>query len=481
MARGLARHIRRIMQVSEELSATALRPQTARPGLPAGPSLLLLHRILSSIKRPRRFYGWLRRRYRGVVTLRTTTGPLVLALTAEGARQILNQDPEGYLPFHKAAFMGLTGPGSIWVLAGAQHRRERQLLLPQFTAQRVRRHGDTIQEIARRHTDGWRVGQLVRAYDAMLGISLDVILRVIFGTERGDLMDEGRSALKELLHRVHPLIWLDPTFQAWWFPPWMRFRRAKSEFARFVARCVAQRRGQCPIGDVDAHDVLGLMLSTRENDRPRWSDDDIVDELETILLSGHETTAVGLSWALYELARHPDALARLREELDALGPDPAPDMIVKQPYLGAVCNETLRLHSVLSEMGRVTQVPFELVGHALPAGTGVGVCMSAIHQDPSLYPEPDAFRPERFLAREYSAFEFLPYGGGHRRCLGAALADYEMRIVLATIVTSWDFEITGKEREVRHNIGTGPKHGVRMRLKELHRGGVPDAASTRVL
>ena len=400
----------------------------------------------------------------------------MLALTAEGARQVLAQDPEGYLPFHKAAFMGLTGPGSIWVLEGAHHRRERQLLLPQFTVKRVRSYGDAIQEIARRHADGWQVGQRVRAYDAMLGISLDVILRLIFGTERGDLMDEGRSALKELLHRVHPLIWLDPAFQAWWFPPWMRFRRAKREFARFVVRCLAQRRGQCPIADVDAQDVLGLMLSTHENDGPRWSDDDIVDELATILLSGHETTAVALSWALYELARHPNVLARLREELDALGPDPAPDVIVKQPYLGAVCNETLRLHSVLSEMGRVTQVPFELMGHALPAGTGVGVCMSAIHQDPSLYPMPDAFRPDRFLAREYSAFEFLPYGGGHRRCLGAALADYEMRLVLATIVTRWDLEVAGAEQDVRHNIGTGPKHGVPMRVAR-RRSAVPPHAT----
>jgi cytochrome P450 family 110 len=129
-----------------------------------------------------------------------------------------------------------------------------------------------------------------------------------------------------------------------------------------------------------------------------------------------------------------------------------------------MCNETLRLHTILMEIARIARAPCQLMGHALPAGTGVGVGISAIHQDPLLYPEPDAFRPERFLAREYSAFEFLPFGGGHRRCLGAALSDYEMRIVLAAVVTGWEFEITGEDKEPRHNIGTGPKHGVRTRV-----------------
>src|SRR5262245_12566132 len=453
-----------------------MRPMV-QPARPGGPGLRNIRRTWAFVQNPRQFYAWLRRRYGDVATLRTADAPIVLALTAEAARQVITKDPDGYGAFPKRAFTGLAGHGSLWVLERARHRRERQLLAPPFTAQHVRRYGHAIREITERHIADWRPGEHVRLYDVMLDISLDVILRVMFGSERGELIDAGRQALKKLLHAIHPLAWLNPDFQAWWFPPWRRSRRAQRESARCVAGCLAERRG----GDGNADDVLGIMLAAREGNRPRFSDDDIRDELVTILLSGHETTAVALSWALYELTRHPAVLSHLRDKLDALPPRRDPDLIAKEPFLGAVCNETLRLHTILTEMARSTCAPCEVAGRALPAGIGVGVGIGAIHQDPSLYPAPDEFRPERFLTREYSAFEFLPYGGGHRRCLGAALADYEMRIVLATIVTSWDFEITGKEREVRHNIGTGPKHGVRMRLKERHRGGVPDAASTRVL
>jgi cytochrome P450 len=162
-------------------------------------------------------------------------------------------------------------------------------------------------------------------------------------------------------------------------------------------------------------------------------------------------------------------LRRLRDELDALGPDPEPDLIVRQPYLSAVCDETLRLHTILTEVARITRAPLELRGHTLPAGVAVGVAICAIHQDPELYPEPGQFRPERFIERVYGPYEFLPFGGGHRRCLGAALSDFEMRVALATIVTRWDLEPTGEERDVRHNIGMGPKHGVRLRVKGRRR------------
>jgi cytochrome P450 len=213
-----------------------------------------------------------------------------------------------------------------------------------------------------------------------------------------------------------------------------------------------------------SEDVLGVMLSARRLDGTAMNDDEIRDELLTMLTAGHETTAVGLSWALYELARHPAALQRLREELDTLGFDPSPDVLTKSSYLGAVCKEALRLHTILTEIARTLRVPCHLVGFQLPAGTSVAIGIGAIHQDPSLYPEPQKFRPERFLARDYGAFEYLPFGGGHRRCLGATLAEAEMRIVLATIVTSWDFTASRVDEDARHNIGSGPKHGVRLRI-----------------
>jgi cytochrome P450 len=415
----------------------------------------------SFIYRPKEFYAWARRRYGNAVTLSSGDMPLVMLLTSEGARQTLTADPDNYDALHKEPFTGVTGAGSLWVLEGTRHRQERQLLSPQFSAHRVRQYGDAIKQIALRHTDAWQPGQSIQAYRRMLDISRDVILLIMFSLERGPLMDQACAVLKKLLERFHPLLSLHPMFQAWWFPPWVRYQAAKREFHQFVDRCLAERRA----GDSDRHDVFACMLSARGEHGRRMSDDEIRDELITILLAGHETTAVALAWALYELSRHRTILERLRQELDALGPDAAPDEINKQPYLGAVCDETLRLHTILTEIGRITRSSCRLAGIEVAANTGIGIGIGAIHQDPSLYPEPYAFRPERFLERKYAAFEFLPFGGGHRRCLGAHLSDYEMRVVLATIVTIWEFEPAAPDSDIRHNIGTGPKHGVRLRLK----------------
>ena len=429
----------------------------ARAELPRGPRFSVLD-SWSFIHRPRRYYAGLRRRFGDVVTLRPPRVTLVMALSSEGAGQVFGANPDGFGAFQKEAFTGLAGKASLWVLEGERHRCERRLLSPPFHASRVRSYAQVMQDTVLRHTDRWQPGQSVRAYDAMLDISRDIILRTVLGIEDQALMDEGHEVLAKLLQRVHPWISFSAEFQSWWFPPWVRYRRASREFSAFVARCLQQRRA-C---GHESHDLLGVMLMARHEDGTPMSDDAIRDELATVLMSGHETTAVALSWAIYELGRHPAVLAHLREELDGLEPDP--DVIVKQPYLGAVCDETLRLHTILTEVARTTVEPLDLLGYRLPPGIGIGVAISAIHQDPSIYPEPDQFRPERFVERTYSPFEFLAFGGSHRRCLGAAFSDHEMRIALATVVTRWEFELAGTERETRHNIGMGPGHGVRLRM-----------------
>jgi cytochrome P450 len=173
----------------------------------------------------------LRRRYGEIATLKTATAPLVIALTSEGARQVLTANPEGYNAFHKEPFTGLTGVGSLWVIDGLRHRRERQLLSPRFSAHRIRSYGEVIKQVTLLHTDRWQTRQAIRAYEVMLDISRDIIFRVMFGVERGNLMDEGRRTLKRLLRCVHPLLSVHHAFQAWWFPPWIRYWRAKQEFA----------------------------------------------------------------------------------------------------------------------------------------------------------------------------------------------------------------------------------------------------------
>lgn len=430
----------------------------SRSDLPDGPNNTILDR-LRFIHRPRKYYAWLRRRFGDLVTLRLGPTTIVMTLSSEGARRVFGADPEGFGAFQKAAFGGIAGQESLWVLEGERHRCERRLLSPPFHTSRVRGYGKAMQEIALQYTDRWQPGQYIRAYDDMLDVSRDIALRIVLGIEDQAFLDEGRKVLAKLLHRVHPWIAFNEQFQSWWFPPWAQFRTARREFSTFVARYLELRRAR---GN-DAQDLMDLMLAARYEDGSSMRDDAIRDELLTILLAGHETTAVALAWAIYELARHPTVLRRLREELDAVEPDPG--LIVKQPYLGAVCDETIRLHTILTEMARTTRQPFEVLGYTIPTGTGIGVGISAIHQDASIYPEPDRFLPERFIDRAYSPFEFLPFGGSHRRCLGAAFSDYEMRITLAAVVTRWEFEAAGNEREVRHNIAMGPGYGVRLRVK----------------
>jgi cytochrome P450 len=433
--------------------------------LPNGPSLLSPHAWLL-VHQPSRYYAWLRRRYGDVATIRLPGMKSVIVLSSEGARQVFSADPETYDPFLKDAFAAFAGPGSIWALDGERHRHNRLLLLSAFSASRVAGYGRTMKNVTREHTDAWQPGQTIRAYDVTRAIARDIILRIGFGIDRGTVLEEGRRIVAELMRSGNALGVFIPAFRTQWFRPWKRFRRARNEFSMFVARQLADRRTRRG----EPHDVLGWMLAARRDDGTGMTDDEICDALVPVMFAGHQTTSIALSWALYELGRHPAVLARLREELDALGADPDADVIARQPYLRAVCDETLRLHS-LSEVARVTRVPRQLLGHAIPSGTGIVVSLSAIHHDASIFPMPAQFQPERFLERSYGPFEYVRFGGGHRRCPGAVLAEYEMPVVLATIATRWDFESAGEEREARFKIEVGPSRGAPLLVKE-RRGGM---------
>ena len=422
------------------------------------------------VNRSRMYTAWLRERFGDSVTFvikglgfnRGLKGKsFVVALTPEGARQILSADPKGYNAFWKDGFGGVAGTGSLWVLEKDMHHRERQLLSPAFHAQIFRGYGEIIRAIVRKKTDQWYAGHRIRVLDTTLAISMEIIMRVMFGMGDDGFMEEGRRVLKQVWKNMHPLIVFFPLLQRRWFPLWARYAHAKNEFADWATRYLAARRARNEPTD----DVLGHMLSARSEDGIPMRDEDICSELITILLAGHETTATALAWALYDLGSHPDILKRLRLELDALGLDPDPETVTKLPYLSAVCNETLRLHTLLPEIGRELAEPLKLFERTIPAGDAVAVSIMSIHHDPSLYPEPDRYYPDRFLHRTYSPFEFLPFGGGHRRCLGSGLSDYEMRITLAEIVTHFDFEPAAVEREIRHDIAMGPKNGVRLHIK----------------
>jgi cytochrome P450 len=413
------------------------------------------------VNQTKTFTARLRERFGPIAFFKVNGEPFDIVLTTEGVRQILSTDPACFDAFWKEAFTGLTGPMSLWVLGGEAHRRERQLVAPAFHARNYRGLGETIRDITRHHIGNWQAGETVRAIDTTLAISLDVIMRLVFGAGDEACLLEGRQTLSALLHAVHPAIVFFPKLQRRWFPPWARFFRAKERYAAWLNRYLAVRRARSEHGD----DVLGRLLAAQAQDGGSRSDTDIGDQLVTILLAGHETTATALAWALYELGRRPDVLAKLRAELESTRAEADPGLIVNLPYLSAVCNETLRLHTLLTDVPRMCVAPVECLGYTLPPGHAISVSIISIHHDPALYPEPDRFVPERFIERSYSAFEFVPFGGGDRRCLGAGLSDYEMRIALAEIALRWDFEPAAVELDIRHDIAMGPKHGVPLRIK----------------
>lgn len=403
---------------------------------------------------------WLRERYGDFVPITFGGQENFGIVSAEAARQVFSADPNGYDVFWKESFTALMGEESVWVVVGEKHRRQRQLFAPAVHANHFRSYGGVIRDIARSHFGRWQVGTNVRAIETTLGIALDVIMRLVFGAEDEEEMSEGRKVLGASTGNIHPLIVFFPSLQRPWFPLWRRYTKARQAMYDWTDKLMAARRA----AGRNTQDVLGVLMNACDEHGNPVTNDYIHTELNSILSAGHETTAVALGWALYELGQHPEIVKKLRDELDAAGPDPDPALLLTLPYLDAVCKEAIRLHPILAECARIPMQPMEILGHHIPAGQALGVSIVGIHHDPALYPEPGIYRPERFFERNYSVYEFLPFGGGHRRCMGAGLAEYTMRIALAEAVTCWDFETAKQDKDIRRNIAMGPKYGIRLRI-----------------
>jgi cytochrome P450 len=392
-------------------------------------------------------------------TLRALNGTVVMGCTPEHARQLFTADPNTFRPFATEALAPMLGEGSMLVVFGEPHRRQRKLMQPPFHGDRMREYGSAMREVTLSALSHLEPGDEVRAHQLTSMISLEVILRTVFGLE-GDALEHGRQVLSRMLVGLSPLLLFSRQFQHPLFPPWRRFLAAQAELTQLIEREVTVRRERGAHGQ----DIFGMLLDARWDDGAPLSTIELRDHLLTLLLAGHETTAISLAWAVHDVYRDPAVLRRLRDELDALGSEPAVEALAKLPFLGAVCDESLRFRPIITDVLRTLLVPFEYGGFQLPAGVAASVAVEAIHSDPALYPEPDQFRPERFLERKFSPFEFLPFGGGHRRCLGAAFSNFEARIVLGTLVSRFDLEPLRLDTRVRRNITMWPKHGVPVRV-----------------
>ena len=438
----------------------------SQKGLPPGPRNQVVQTLLY-MRDPYGYHARCVRNYGDLYTIPAISGALVMTAHPEGARAIFTMDSELHEPFGVDTLAPILGAGSVLLLGGERHKRERKLLTPQFHGARIRAYGEIMRQSALDEAKGWQAGQIINLQPAMQSLSLQVILRAVFGVVEPERCAHFAVAIDTFLKSAGPLVLFFPKLQREFFGmgPWARFRRAQEKFTALLDQQIAATRQRSTPGE----DILSLLLAARYEDGSAMSDSAVRDELVTLLLAGHETSAQGLCWAFYFLHRLPSVRARLLAEIDPLGLDAEPEVIAAQPYLEAVCNESLRINPIIAEVARSLRKPLSFGGYTLPAGVAFSPSVSGIHRRPDLYPEPETFRPERFLERKFSPFEFIPFGGGSRRCVGAAFALYEMKLVLFTLLRRYKLALVSDRPIVPalRGLTLGPKGGVPMRVEGL--------------
>lgn len=440
-------------------------PAASSPSLPPGPRSSLLA-IFDYLRDPIGCLLPYQKKYGDTFTFPGSPS-VVMVGDPVGIKALYTADPDSLAPF-SIELADLLGPRALFFLSGTEHRRARKLMMPPFHGARMRAYGDTIRRLTEERTAHLRKGDRAAMLPIAQDISLDVILQAIFGvTDAAEMMDF-RATLLDLTNGISPLIALFKSLRREFggVGPYASFLRRKRRLNAMLDGLIAARRAAGP-----RDDVLSLLVDARYDDGSAMSDDEIRDQLVLLVFAGHETTAIAIAWALYALHRpeNADALARLQGELAQLGPALDAETLTKQPYLEAVCNETLRRFP-LAPAPNVRKLlrPLDVGTHVLPAGTGVSAGIGVVHFREELYPEPMRFRPERFLGRTFSPFEFIPFGGGARRCLGAALAFYEMKLVLGTMIRTLRLRLASN-REDRGKVraaNVGPATGIKMIVDE---------------
>jgi cytochrome P450 family 110 len=362
------------------------------------------------------------------------------------------------------------GDRGVILLDGSEHRQRRQLLMPQFHGDKVRAYTDAIQQITRELIQEWQVGEILNVRAEMQKITLSVILQTVFGLNRGDRYERIRDKLSQMLSLVDSPInaaflflpWLQKDLGAW--SPWGIFVRDRVELDMLIYAEITERRQSA---EIDRTDILSMLIGSQDADGNGMSDLELHDELMTLLFAGHETTATALAWAIYWINYLPEVKEKLLAEVATLGADPDAMAISKLPYLSAVCSETLRIYPVgMLTFPRIVNEPISIEGYELQPHTVIMGSIYLTHHREDLYPEPHLFKPERFLERQFSPYEYLPFGGGARRCIGVALAQLELKLVLVEILTKCQLKLTGKLPIIpaRRGVTLGPKGGVTVRV-----------------
>ncbi|HEX7245758.1 MAG TPA: cytochrome P450 [Solirubrobacterales bacterium] len=449
----------------EAATTTAPRPAT-RPvqrRLPPGPPLPRPVQTAFWSRQARRVLYTCQDRYGDAFTIRIAyEGTWVVLADPAAIKQVFTGDPK---VFHAGEGNEILAPvlgrNSLLVLDEERHMSQRKLLLPPFHGARMQGYEETMSEIAAAEIEDWPTGEPYALRPRMQAVTLDIILRTVFGVgaEQAGKLADLRDALRAFLDLttnprfLAPLIAVGPDRVRRLAP----FRRRIDRVDALIYREIAERRRAEDLEERD--DVLSMLVAARHEDGSPMSDEEMRDELLTLLVAGHETTATSLAWAVERLVRHPEKLERLRAEVGD-GDD---------AYLTATIQESLRLRPVISLVLRKLTEPVEIAGYELPAGVSVAPCVYLVHRNPEVYPEPQAFRPERFLENPPGTYTWIPFGGGVRRCLGASFAQFEMAVVLRELVRRHRIRPARQksERIFRRAITETPRHNATVVLDRL--------------
>jgi cytochrome P450 family 135 len=422
--------------------------------LPPGPKSPPLVQMLRWAFRPLPFMQECRERYGDSFSLSFLgfERPMVMISDPGAIKALYKEREHGLPPGRNIVLEPLVGPRSLLLLEGAEHLAHRKLMLPPFHGERMRSYEPIVGEIVDAEIDSWPLGEKFAIHPRMQAVTLDVILRVVFGVSEGPRLERLRGMLARILDETASpatqLIML-ATRRFGSRGPWAKFEAQLRAVDELLFAEIAERRAADGLEQRD--DILSALILARFEDGGSMSDADLRDQLMTLLLAGHETTATALAWTFDLLLRHPHELRCLRDSL-AAGED---------EYLRATISESLRLRPVVPLAGRRLHKDLEVDGLRLPAGTDVTPAIWLAHTRADVYPEPFAFRPERFLDDGPDTYAWIPFGGGVRRCIGAAFAEFEMRIALREILTRCELHKADPrpERIGRRNITLSPKAG----------------------
>jgi cytochrome P450 len=437
------------------------------PGSLSGPK----GRIRSTVRlmrAPHATYAAWRAQFGKTYLVKALNGNVVVTSNTENIRRILAARHDEISQFAVGTVSPLIGEHSVLIVNGERHKRARSLLNPAFQGEALRGSVATMQAIADRVGRNWRPGDRIRVMDFSLEFSLEVIIQVVFGVQEPDQVETFKRAIQSWAKSFLPVFAFTSLVQHRFVPQWNRFLAEKKKFGRLLDEQISRRRSD----GRDNRDILGILLQATDEQGNALQNDELRDQLTTLLFAGHETTQIAIAWAMSWLHRNPGILERLVSELETAS---TASEILESGLLEGVCMESLRLNPIVPDFLRVFEEPIDLLDVRLPARSNVGILTSVVHYDPEIYADPERFDPDRWMDRPCKPWEFLAFGGGVRRCIGAGMAVLEMKIVLASWLRRFEFRLPADAPKIeliqRRNLTLAPRSGIEL---IVDRARVPD-------